>query len=325
MVWIISVSVGGWLLSPSISSSANALRDPNVMFLAIGMLCCFFDLFTVPLVTLTVPLLGLYWKGEFDVDSPKLTVRRIGILSIMWLAGYSICWATKWVIVAMIAGMGVITELSSVIQFRIGGGGPLRYDGQGLSFTAVRSMLDNAAVCRHGLWIVAVLLIVRIRPLVAALLSDLSNKNWSFSAVTVPLVLFAMPLVWLAVVEQHSIWHAWFVARIYFSSFAIMLGLFLHHDLDLDSLRSDSDLGPFSPNAPFVVSPVDLISIGMPKEPERRVFRIHAWLQVGAIIRILCDSTGMWNHAAPCGGKTPLPPGHRRNRFAPRTQHRSVE
>lgn len=36
-------------------------------------------------------------------------------------------------------------------------------------------------------------------------------------------MLFAMPFAWLAVVEQHSIWHAWFVSRIYFTSFALVI------------------------------------------------------------------------------------------------------
>ena len=189
------------------------------------MLCSFFDLLTVPLVTLTVPLLGLYWKGEFDEDSEKLTVRSIFILSVIWLAGYSICWATKWAIVGVIGERGVITQISEVIQHRIGiGSGPLGDFGKELKVTAARSIMINAWVCRSGWLIVSSLAIIRIRPLVAAIRS---NKKWGFSAVAVPLVLFGMPMVWLAVVEQHSISHAWFVAGIYFTSFAIMLAWIL--------------------------------------------------------------------------------------------------
>ena len=97
-------------------------------------------------------------------------------------------------------------------------------DGQPLSVSAVRSIFMNARVCWYGWLIVGGLATARIRPLAAA---ALSNRKWSFSDAAVPLALFGMPVAWLALVQQHSIWHAWFVARIYFTSFAIMLGLIL--------------------------------------------------------------------------------------------------
>jgi hypothetical protein len=223
MVWTIAFSVGGLLLLPSTSSTKKG-RNPYVWFLVLGMLCCFFDLFTVPLVTLTVPLLGLYWKGEFS-EGEKLTVRSICLLSVMWLAGYSICWATKWLIVFMIYGRGAMTDLANVIQHRIGlGRGPMGDNGEYLKVTALRSILINAKVCWYGWVIVSGLAIARIRPLAIAMSSI---KQWSYSAIAVPLVLFGMPVVWLAVIEQHSIWHSWFVAQIYFTSFAIMIALIL--------------------------------------------------------------------------------------------------
>jgi hypothetical protein len=223
MVWIIAFSVGGWLLLPS-KSSAPKGRNLYLWFLVLGMLCCYFDLFTVPLVSLTIPLVGLYWKGELS-EGEKLTVRSICLLSVMWLAGYSICWSTKWLIVFVINGRGAMTDLANVIQHRIGvGGSPMGDNGQYLKVSALRSILINAKACWYGWLIVGGLAIARIRPLARALSSF---KQWSFSGVAVPLVLFGMPLVWLAVMQQHSIWHSWFVARIYFTSFAIMIAWIL--------------------------------------------------------------------------------------------------
>ena len=224
MIWVVAFSIGGWLLLPS-ASGAKARRDLYAWFLLLGMLCSFVDLFTVPLVTLTVPLLGLYWKGKFDADSPKLTVRNILTLSAIWLAGYSFCWATKWVIACMIGGAGAITDLTGIIERRIGiGSSPLGDEGQAFSVSPARSIFVNARVCWYGLMIVTGLAAARIGPLSKAILS---RKNWDLRAIAVPLVLFGMPVVWLAVVEQHSIWHAWYVSRIYFSSFAIVIAFIL--------------------------------------------------------------------------------------------------
>ena len=234
MVWIIAFTFGGWLLLNS-ARSAKARSSPHVWFMVIGMLCCFFDILTVPLVTLTVPLLGLYWKGKFDAGSPKLTVRRIFLLSAIWLAGYSVCWATKWAIVGMIGGSGEFAGLFNIIQHRLGiGGGPLGDEGQQLSVSAGHSVLANLRVCRYGVLIVAVLTIARIQPLTGRMRSWIAtirtNKTEGLVALAAPLALFGLPLLWLAVMQQHSIQLAWFVGRIYFSSFAIVLAFLLAPD-----------------------------------------------------------------------------------------------
>jgi hypothetical protein len=224
VLWVIAFSIGGWLLLPS-TNRAGERDSLYVCFLVSGMLCSFCGFLTVPLITLTVPLVGLYWKGEFGADNEKLTVRSIIILSVVWLAGYSLCWAAKWAIAGAVGERGVIAEISQVIQHRIGiGGGPLGDTGGDLSVSATRSIVATARTCWYGWLIVIGLAIARTRQLVAAMLS---KKRWSFSSVAVPLVLFGMPIVWLAVLQQHSIWHAWFVARIYFTSFAIMLAVIL--------------------------------------------------------------------------------------------------
>jgi len=245
MIWIIAFSIGGWLLLPS-TSCAKERRDPYVSFMLLGMLCSFFDIFTVPLITLTVPLLGLYWKGQFDADSPKLTVRRICVLSAIWFAGYSGCWATKWAIVAVVDGPGVVTELSKIIEHRLGiGGGPLGDAGHNLSVSAGWSILLNAKSCWYGVLIVTGLSIARIRPLIARIrpwaAATLSNKKASVSAAASPLLIWGMPIAWLAVVKQHSIQHSWFVARIYFSSFAIVLGFILTPDSDPKNRQRDHE------------------------------------------------------------------------------------
>jgi len=225
MVWVLAFSIGGWLLRPASRARAEELDGEYLWFLVLGMLCCFFDLFTVPLITLTVPLLGLYWKGECDSGSRKLTLRSMLILSTLWLAGYSICWATKWLIAGAILGKGAATEISNVIQHRIGvGSGPLGDEGQEFSVSAAASILDNARQCWPGLLAISGLTIARIRPITAAVRS---NMRRSSSTLAMPLMLFLMPLVWLAIVKQHSMWHAWFVARIYFSSFAMLIAFIL--------------------------------------------------------------------------------------------------
>jgi hypothetical protein len=189
------------------------------------MLCCFFDLLTVPLLTLTVPLLALYWRGIFDRESRKLTLADLCILSAVWLAGYAVCWLTKWAIVAVATNEPVIRDVADVIRRRIGiGSGPLGDGGQPLEVSAARAIFLNAKVCWYGWLIVALLAIVRIRPLAAALASA---RRAGWRGVAVPLALFSMPFAWLAVVQQHSIWHAWFVARIYFTSFALLFALIL--------------------------------------------------------------------------------------------------
>jgi hypothetical protein len=223
MVWILAFSAAGWLLRPFRNTEER--WGPYPCFWLIGMLCAFFDLFTVPLITLTVPLLGLYWKGEFDSEGRKLSVCDIFVLSVLWLAGYAVCWAAKWVILGALGGTKVVSEISYIIQHRIGfGSGPLGDGGRELSVSLSGSILANARACWYGWLIVIGFVIARMHPIAAAVRS---NKKWNFAAFSVPLVLLSMPIAWLAIVEQHSISHAWFVARIYFTSFAIILAAIL--------------------------------------------------------------------------------------------------
>ncbi len=225
MVWMVAFLGGGILLVPDGRASED-YRDPHVWFLVLGMLCCFFDFLTVPIVTLAVPLLGLYWRGGVIPGSPKLTVGRILIFSALWAAGYSICWTTKWIIVAALGEPSVMNEILKIIKHRLGtAGGPLGDRGEALSVSATRSILDNARWCRHGLILLAVVALIRARVLVPRL--D-SVWRWSLSAAARPaLVIFAMPFVWLATVQQHSIVHSWFVAPVYFCDFALLFMVIL--------------------------------------------------------------------------------------------------
>jgi hypothetical protein len=222
-IWAMSFSMSAWLLRPS--SPADSEIRTRVVFLGSGMLCSFLSFFIVPLLSLTIPLLALYWKGEFAPGNNRLTLRGISILSTIWLTGYATCWASKWILAACLLGGGAVTEqLSAVMRYRLGTG-PGPADAPHLSISPVRSILLNVRACWYGCWIVGALLIVRFRPLLRA---ARSWKHRTIAGFAVPGTLFAMPIAWLLVVEEHSILHAWFVGQIYFTSFALLIAALLH-------------------------------------------------------------------------------------------------
>ena len=222
MVWVVPFSLGGWLLLRSPAADERLLR--KAAFLAAGMLCCFLNFLTVPLLSLTIPLLALYWKGEFDADSSKLTLRELLVLSALWLTGYAACWASKWILTAILLNGGVVTDqLGAVIRYRLGMG-PDPNGSLPRPVSPARSVFKNVRSCWSGCLIVVALAIIRFRPLLSA---ARSRKRVNIAAVAVPLVLFTMPVAWLLALEEHSILHAWFVSQIYFTSFALLLAMIL--------------------------------------------------------------------------------------------------
>ncbi|MFN7922701.1 MAG: hypothetical protein U0Q16_21530 [Bryobacteraceae bacterium] len=212
MVWVLSFLAGALILGDAGRSRA---RRQECLLLS-GMLCCFFDLFTVPLVSLTVPLVALYWRGCHCREEHPLTAGEVCVLSGFWLGGFSICWAAKWAAVSLFTDTPVFSDLVSVIRHRLVH--PIGDDGRPLDVTAVRSVVLNASVCWYGWAAIAGLAVVRARTLITRIPHLWRNPG----DLATPVLLLALPLLWLAIVQQHSIWHSWFVARIYFSTFALL-------------------------------------------------------------------------------------------------------
>ena len=179
----------------------------SLLFFFFLALTTYLDLLTTPMVALAVPLIVymLYKK-------PDNAWRTVIMLSLAWLAGYALLWATKWVLAALITGHAAIEDAMGAVTQRTVG-----YDEQDYMMWCLKA---TTAI------LTAVVLIITI-------VTTLFGKSWQTLRRNSWLLLVAMAsFVWTFVLLEHTWRHPHFTWRTYVV-LAIGVMLFLWHSLDL--------------------------------------------------------------------------------------------
>lgn len=194
-------------------------------FFAIGATTSFFDFFTTPIMTLGVPLTIMMLKDE------KLCKIRFALaLCAAWLMGYSMMWASKWLMAYLLVGYNPLAEASQSIKLHSVGKGENQMWYYWLKlldiFQARWSILTAKGLTRWG--IMAALAI-------PALLAHKDRFAFKRSAV---LVFVAMlTLLWYIVVARHSYTHFYITSRALLVWWFAAL-CFLYINIDFKKLKS---------------------------------------------------------------------------------------
>lgn len=221
LVWIVAFSAGAWLLHLAHHSKEYFRNNCLNIFIFVGMATSFFDLLTTPLITLTIPLLALYWGGLLPGSAhfPR-PLASLALISCVWALGYVGCWAMKWVATSLLFDVSFSHHVLGAIAFRLSG------SVEGTETTISKSVGSNLWESRNGLIIITGLVAVRV---VTALFLTRSRcftlPFRSVSEAATFLILSGLPFVWLCAARNHSIIHAWFVAPILYPTFALTIAL----------------------------------------------------------------------------------------------------
>jgi hypothetical protein len=159
------------------------------------------------------------------------------MMATFWLAGYGLCWATKWLIVIAVFN-GDVAHVTTALSRRIYGG----LDGdEAIQPTALMSIVSNLKECQIGIWIVGAFLGVLFWRVLRSGL-----RHWVASPASgyglAGSLLFLLPFVWMAVLQNHSTVHSFFVAQIFYPSFALALGLI--YGIARDISANGETIGP---------------------------------------------------------------------------------
>ena len=176
-------------------------------FFIIGACTSFFDLLTTPMVALAVPLVVymLYLK-------PENTWRTVIMLSLAWLLGYALLWATKWALAALITGHAAFEDAMGAVAQRTAGHNEQDYmkwclKATGLALLAVASLTAVVTLTFAKSW------------------QSIRRNSW--------MLLVAMAsFLWAFVLLEHTWHHLHFTWRT-FVVLIIGVGLFWYHTLDL--------------------------------------------------------------------------------------------
>lgn len=168
----------------------------TLILFILGSLTCYFDLLTTPLLTLGFPLmLFLLLSSRLDPRPAGHQVSRLGLMSIVWTAGYALTWLAKWLLATLFTSENVFQDGFSQAALRSGADELSRF----------QAVTDN--------WVLMPLSV--LFPILALLLVlvILKPRREGLSASLMLLAVSLLPYLWYICLSNHSHEHFWFTYR----------------------------------------------------------------------------------------------------------------
>ena len=197
MDWVIGFLACGWIVRKLNGNVPISMNGFGCAFFFVGLLSAFFGSLTNPVVTLTIPLLGVFWviafqKEQNTVGNFVLVLAATGF----WFIGYAASWSTKWLLVVFFLGVDtVFSEILEIVKFRLGG--PYRTDEITWTYSFITVLRE---IWLGGIFTIACL-IVSIVPLVRFV--RMIERKWSDLSSFV--FICALPFMWFAALRNHTI------------------------------------------------------------------------------------------------------------------------
>lgn len=174
------------------------------LFFVIGGITTFFDLLTVPLITLGIPLIILILLENKKGNSIKRIFIDIIKLSLLWCLSYTLIFFSKWVIASIVLQKDVITDAINNILFRVNG-------NEQYSATRLGAIEKNIQYLYNK-----VLAVIGIVLLIIWFVGMIKNrKNLKKCKIVVLLCILAIyPYAWYFMFAGHSTIHTFFTYRL---------------------------------------------------------------------------------------------------------------
>lgn len=179
-------------------------KNIAINFFVIGSVTSFIDLLTTPLVTLGIPIIVYLLLIQKNGKNLKECLIELVKICLMWVIGYGLTWATKWILVQLMynrpiiqnaltqAQVRIVTNKTTFLNMMINIGNFLSYE---VIFANIMIMISYA-----------IIMLVKNRN------KELNIKNNIVQSIPY-LIVAMMPLAWYAVLKQHSMIHRFFTYR----------------------------------------------------------------------------------------------------------------
>ena len=210
---------------------------------------CFFDFLTTETLTVTMPLLFLlilrYEKGE--LDDLKQEVKRILAGLFCWGISYTVMFAAKWLLSAILLGRQAFGEAMSAAGERIGGTVHLGNTNLDPEATGMQRFL-GALIRNQGSLFpfhhtmrmgTAALAFLGVLALCLSLIYLFRSKKFEGRLLLLGLLLGAIPYLRYMVLENHSYMHYFFTYRAQLVTITMLL--FVTYELGIRNLLPDRE------------------------------------------------------------------------------------
>ncbi len=186
----------------SIILLSKDIKDKYMFFLIIGALTSFFDLLSVPILTLSIPLL-VYVLLQKNINL-KETLLNLFKYCIMWAIGYFGVFAIKWVLVDLLYNRDLIK--TSLKQFLY------RSNNDSVKFNFDIMYLLNVIYVIIPLFIsVITTIILTFIKLIKC--KSLKNLKFNYKAILLYLFVSLVVVLWILVMKEHYLQHKFFTYR----------------------------------------------------------------------------------------------------------------
>ena len=183
------------------------IKRIGMFFFIIGSISSFIDLLTAPLVTLGLTAITyflLLQSKEEKADVKKYIIELLKI-GIAWSVGYGLTWATKWIITQVFFNRQLIYQAIVQISFRSSSSKISLLDLINRSLTYLSKPVIIVVLCISAIYCI-VTIFINFKKKINV--KDNIKKCIPFA------IIFFFPIVWYAVVKQHSNVHIFFTYRI---------------------------------------------------------------------------------------------------------------
>lgn len=177
------------------------------VFLAVGMLTCYFDLLTYPIVTLGLPLsIWLLMVNRKKALSLGKNLGQVVLSSLAWAIGYFGIWVGKWALGSIITGKNLFGSAMEAAGSRTSSSAGLEEISRTFPITEAFDKVFTEPVCLILIVVVIVILIMAMMKKVKFSKEKALANLWLFAIAVIP-------LIWYMVFANHSAWHLFFTYR----------------------------------------------------------------------------------------------------------------
>ena len=236
MDWVVGFLACGWIVTELKGKAAISMNGFSCAFFFVGLLSAFFGELANPVVTLTIPLFGVFWVIAFQKEKGAFgSFVLVLVATCFWLIGYAASWSTKWLLSAFFVGVDeVFTQILEMVKFRLGGPDGTAEVTWTLSFISVLREVWFGGIFTIACLIVSIMPLVRFVKMIERKWSDLISFVF----------ICALPFMWFAALRNHTITHMFFVSAGLYISFAMVFSLLLTSWAVINQLRSPAEKSP---------------------------------------------------------------------------------
>lgn len=178
----------------------NTLYKCGLFFMLIGAVTSYVDLLTYPMTTLGIPL--ILWFALDHSDIIIENTKKVFAISIFWLVGYSGMWGCKWLLGSILTGNNLFKNAFETIRIRTSS------SFGDVSFVFIDVIKRQAEASRNATWKIAFMLAFVI------FIYKLFRYRAKVFHLLLPYAIIATyPLIWYAVLKNHSFGHYFFTYR----------------------------------------------------------------------------------------------------------------